>query len=136
MFPRYPDFTSSVANHFTFCLKCSRNCPETLNNLNGEFTDDLLSTFYHYLQFGYYNCEQPRSTPELIGKFSVGDSKKAAQAASTFLLLLPDHEDMAANLEYYTQVSGCHQISRVYSTQINAYIFQVDGVTGVWLSPR
>jgi len=96
----YPDFTSSVANHFTFCLKCSRNCPETLNNLNGEFTDDLLSTFYHYLQFGYYN---------------LGESKKAAQAASTFLLLLPDHEDMAANLEYYTQV---------------------DGVTGVWLSPR
>merc|ERR1719370_2474489 len=96
----YPDFTSSVANHFTFCLKCSRNCPETLNNLNGEFTDDLLSTFYHYLQFGYYK---------------LGESKKAAQAASTFLLLIPNHEDMAANLAYYTQV---------------------DGVSGVWLSPR
>ena len=54
-------------------------------------------------------------------KFSVGESKKAAQAASTFLLLLPDHEDMAANLDYYTQVSGCHQSLRVYSTQINAY---------------
>jgi len=96
----YPDFTSSVANHFTFCLKCSRNCPENLNNLNGEFTDDLLSTFYHYLQFGYYK---------------LGESKKAAQAASTFLFLMPNHEDMAANLAYYTQV---------------------DGVSGVWLAPR
>jgi len=96
----YPDFTSSVANHFTFCLKCSRNCPETLNLLNGEYTEDLLSTFYHYLQFGYYK---------------LGESKKAAQAASTFLLLMPNHEDMAANLAYYTQV---------------------DGVSGVWLSPR
>merc|ERR1712032_152311 len=96
----YPDFTSSVANHFTFCLKCSRNCPESLNNLNGEFTNDLLSTFYHYLQFGYYK---------------LGESKKAAQAASTFLFLMPNHEDMAANLAYYTQV---------------------DGVSGVWLSPR
>merc|ERR1712083_67443 len=56
--------------------------------------------FYHYLQFGYYK---------------LGESKKAAQAASTFLLLIPDHEDMAANLAYYTQV---------------------DGASGVWLSPR
>ena len=43
-----------MANHFTFCLKCRRNCPEILNSLNGEFTDDLVASFYHYLQFGYY----------------------------------------------------------------------------------
>ena len=72
----------------------------------------------------------------------MGESKKAAQAASTFLILLPDHEDMAANLEYYTQVSSpCNLLSpkfksTVHNTQINACIFQVDGVTGVWLSPR
>merc|ERR1712192_271315 len=50
-----------------------------------------------------------------MGYYKLGESKKAAQAASTFLFLMPNHEDMAANLAYYTQV---------------------DGVSGVWLSPR
>ena len=70
----------------------------------------------------------------------MGESKKAAQAASTFLLLLPDHEDMAANLEYYTQVRSPRNLlsPKIKSVQYTnkAYIFQVDGVTGVWLSPR
>jgi len=87
----YPDFTSSVANHFTFCLKCRRNCPEILNSLNGEFTDDLVASFYHYLQFGYYK---------------VGEVAKAAEAATTFILLVPGHQDMQANLDYYTKVEG------------------------------
>ena len=43
------------------------------------------------------------------GKSSLAASqfsaKKAAQAASTFLFLIPDHEDMAANLAYYTHVT-------------------------------
>ena len=51
---RYPDFKSSVANHFTFCLKCKMNCAQNLNNFNGEYMDDLLPSFYHYLQFAYY----------------------------------------------------------------------------------
>ena len=42
---------------------------------------------------------------KIIVCFKVGESKKAAQAASTFLFLIPDHEDMAANLAYYTQVT-------------------------------
>ena len=52
---RYPDFKSSVANHFTFCLKCKMNCAQTLNNFRGEILENLVPTFYHYLQFGYYN---------------------------------------------------------------------------------
>jgi hypothetical protein len=87
----YPDFTSSVANHFTFCLKCRRNCPENLNNLNGEFTEDLVATFYHHLQFGYYH---------------LGQAGRAAAAARSFLLLLPDHGDMQGNLAYYRQQPG------------------------------
>ena len=54
---RYPDFKSSVANHFTFCLKCKMNCAGKLNNFRGESIQDVLPSFYHYLQFGYFKRE-------------------------------------------------------------------------------
>jgi len=87
----YPDFTSSVANHFTFLLKCKVNCAEHLNNFNGEYIDDLVAGFYHYLQFAYYQA---------------GDMEKAGEAAASFLLFNPDHEDMLKNLEYYKAVGA------------------------------
>ena len=31
------------------------NCAQTLNNFRGEILENLVPTFYHYLQFGYYN---------------------------------------------------------------------------------
>ena len=52
------------------------------------------------------NVNNEWSKFELTLSLTVGESKKAAQAASTFLLLVPNHEDMAANLEYYTQVKN------------------------------
>jgi len=85
----YPDFKSSVANHFTFCLKCKMNCAQNLNNFNGEYMDDLLPSFYHYLQFAY---------------FKVGKVDLAAQCAGTYLYLNPDHEDMKGNALYYKEV--------------------------------
>ena len=30
------------------------NCAENLNNFNGEYMDDLLPSFYHYLQYAYF----------------------------------------------------------------------------------
>ena len=45
-----------MANHFPFFLQCRHNCPELTNNRAGEFTEDILASFYHYLQFGYYKC--------------------------------------------------------------------------------
>lgn len=87
----YPDFKSSVANHFTFCLKCKMNCAENLNNFNGEYMDDLLPSFYHYLQFAY---------------FKVGSVEKAAQCTGTYLYLNPGQEDMEGNEVYYREVEG------------------------------
>jgi len=87
----YPDFKSSVANHFTFCLKCKMNCAQNLNNFNGEYMEDLLPSFYHYLQFAY---------------FKVGKVDLAAHCAGTYLYLIPDHEDMAANVLYYKEAEG------------------------------
>ncbi|KAL6418971.1 hypothetical protein ACFW04_011663 [Cataglyphis niger] len=52
----YPEFTSSIANHFAFCLKCKRGCSLAMNNVNGNFLADLLRSHYNYLQFAYYKC--------------------------------------------------------------------------------
>jgi len=90
----YPDFTSSVANHFTFCLKCKMNCAQNLNNFNGEYMDDLLPSFYHYLQFAYFK----------VGKFEM-----AAQCTGTYLYLNPDHEDMKGNALYYKEVEEVNE---------------------------
>merc|ERR1711997_758540 len=68
----YPDFKSSVANHFTFCLKCKMNCARKLNNFRGESMEGLLPSYYHYLQFAY---------------FKMGKIKEAAETAETALYL-------------------------------------------------
>merc|ERR1712130_476501 len=57
--------------------------------------EDLLASFYHYLQFGYYK---------------MGDIEKAAEAAASFLQILPDHQDMLGNLDYYQTVEGVRNI--------------------------
>jgi len=82
----YPDFKSSVANHFTFCLKCKMNCAQSLNNFRGEFIENLVPTFYHYLQFGYFN---------------VGNLTEAARCAWTHSYMVPGDKEMVTNVEYY-----------------------------------
>ncbi|XP_029678000.1 prolyl 3-hydroxylase 2-like [Formica exsecta] len=83
----YPEFTSSVANHFVFCLKCKRGCSLALNNVNGNFRADLLRSHYNYLQFAYYK---------------LGNLKKACAAVASFLLFLPADETMLHNKDYYS----------------------------------
>ncbi|XP_018399168.1 PREDICTED: prolyl 3-hydroxylase 2-like [Cyphomyrmex costatus] len=83
----YPEFTSSIANHFTFCLKCKRICSLTLNNINGNFQSDLLRSHYNYLQFAYYK---------------LGNLKAACAAVASYLLFLPADEAMLNNKDYYS----------------------------------
>ena len=103
---RYPDFKSSVANHFTFCLKCKMNCAENLNNFNGEYMDDLLPSFYHYLQFAYFKGGEKGVYIFSSVSFLVGSVEKAAQCTGTYLYLNPDQEDMKGNEVYYREVEG------------------------------
>merc|ERR1712130_862498 len=72
-------------------MGCKMNCAENLNNFNGEYMDDLLPSFYHYLQFAY---------------FKVGSVEKAAQCTGTYLYLNPGQEDMEGNEVYYREVEG------------------------------
>ncbi|KAE8744370.1 hypothetical protein FOCC_FOCC008974 [Frankliniella occidentalis] len=81
-----PDFTSSIANHFVYCLKCKAKCQSKLSVLNGEKYDDFLATHFNYLQFAYYKK---------------GNLREACAAAGTYLLFLPGDSTMLENVEYY-----------------------------------
>ncbi|XP_028045555.1 prolyl 3-hydroxylase 2 isoform X2 [Monomorium pharaonis] len=83
----YPEFTSSIANHFTFCLKCKRGCSLALNNINGNFQSDLFRSHFNYLQFAYYK---------------LGNLKAACAAVASYLLFLPADETMLHNKDYYS----------------------------------
>ncbi|XP_014480867.1 PREDICTED: prolyl 3-hydroxylase 1-like isoform X2 [Dinoponera quadriceps] len=83
----YPEFTSSVANHFAFCLKCKRGCSLGLNSVNGEYRSNLLSSHYNYLQFAYYK---------------LGNLRAACAAVASYLLFLPADETMLHNKDYYS----------------------------------
>nr|XP_012234724.1 PREDICTED: prolyl 3-hydroxylase 2-like isoform X1 [Linepithema humile] len=83
----YPEFTSSISNHFAFCLKCKRGCSLALNNVNGNFRGDLLRSHYNYLQFAYYK---------------LGNLKAACAAVASYLLFIPADETMLHNKDYYS----------------------------------
>ncbi|XP_011879110.1 PREDICTED: synaptonemal complex protein SC65-like isoform X2 [Vollenhovia emeryi] len=83
----HPEFTTSIANHFTYCLKCKRGCSLALNNVNGNFQNDLLRSHYNYLQFAYYK---------------LGNLKAACAAVTSYLLFLPADETMLHNKDYYS----------------------------------
>ncbi|KAK3914415.1 Prolyl 3-hydroxylase 1 [Frankliniella fusca] len=81
-----PDFTSSIANHFVYCLKCKAKCQSKLSRLNGEKYDDFLAKHFDYLQYAYYKQ---------------GNLKKACTAAGTYLMILPADTTMLENVQYY-----------------------------------
>ncbi|CAL7946478.1 unnamed protein product [Xylocopa violacea] len=94
----YPEFTSSIANHFAYCLKCKRICSRTLNSINGDYRGDILRSHYNYLQFSYYK---------------LGNLKAACAAVESYLLFDPMDETMLQNKEYY---SGQPKVNGDYFT--------------------
>ncbi|XP_034172904.2 prolyl 3-hydroxylase 2 isoform X1 [Osmia lignaria lignaria] len=82
----HPEFTSSIANHFAYCLKCKRVCSQVLNSINGNYHRDMLKSHYNYLQFSYYK---------------LGNLKAACTAVESYLLFDPADETMLQNKEYY-----------------------------------
>ncbi|KZC12803.1 Synaptonemal complex protein SC65, partial [Dufourea novaeangliae] len=83
----HPEFTSSIANHFAYCLKCKRFCHQQLNSINGDYRKDMLRSHYNYLQFSYYK---------------LGKLKSACAAVESYLLFDPVDETMIHNKEYYS----------------------------------
>eukprot|EP00095_Tigriopus_kingsejongensis_P000094 maker-scaffold1877_size25834-snap-gene-0.6 protein:Tk00094 transcript:maker-scaffold1877_size25834-snap-gene-0.6-mRNA-1 annotation:"hypothetical protein TcasGA2_TC004700" len=85
----FPDFITSIANHFTFCLRCKLRCISKLENLDGEVVEGLFPLLYHYLQMGYYKG---------------GDVENAVKCVETYRLFHPNDADMNQNLEFYRDV--------------------------------
>lgn len=83
----HPEFISSIANHFAYCLKCKRACSRMLNNVNGDYRRDMLRSHYDYLQFSYYK---------------LGKLKAACAAVESFLLFDPVDTRMLENRKYYS----------------------------------
>ena len=42
---------------FISLLECRSSCVESLGDFRSDRAEDFLGTFFHYLQFGYHNCE-------------------------------------------------------------------------------
>ncbi|XP_071546845.1 prolyl 3-hydroxylase 1-like isoform X2 [Panulirus ornatus] len=82
----YPDFISSVANHYTFTLRCKRRCIWQLSNLYGEIDDDFYASYFNYLQYSYYQ---------------EGDTKKACEAVASALHVNPDDAVQIRNKQFY-----------------------------------
>ena len=69
--------------------------------------DDLLPSFYHYLQFAYFKGSHLNKVTSILFSVSlVGAIEKAAQCTGTYLYLNPGQEDMVGNEVYYKEVEG------------------------------
>lgn len=90
----FPDFVSSVANHFTFTLRCKRKCLWQLSDLYGEIDDNFLPSYFDYLQYAY---------------FQKGETRKACEALASFLHLNPKDEVQNRNKEFYDSVEEVTQ---------------------------
>ncbi|KAK7067091.1 procollagen-proline 3-dioxygenase activity protein [Halocaridina rubra] len=82
----FPDFISSVANHYTFTLRCKRRCAFQLSNLYGEPIEHFFASYFNYLQYSYYQ---------------EGEYKKAYESVASALVLTPDDEVQLRNKEFY-----------------------------------
>jgi len=93
----FPEFIVSISNHFTYCLKCKRNCPSKLNTVNfpPSNSDDekphILPQMYFYLMYAYYK---------------VGDLRKVGGCIASHQLMDPSHTVMQQNLDYFVNEGG------------------------------
>lgn len=82
----YPDFITSIGNHFTFNLYCKANCTRTLSRIRAENYDSVVGAHLEYLQLAYYKTD---------------NIEAACHAIGGFMLFEPDNEAMKHNVEFY-----------------------------------
>eukprot|EP00058_Branchiostoma_floridae_P006432 XP_002591920.1 hypothetical protein BRAFLDRAFT_128995 [Branchiostoma floridae] len=83
---RVPTFMNTSPS-FSSPSQCKAGCPEEVAGPNQRTNyKNYLPMHYHYLQFCLYQ---------------LGEVVDAAQAASSFLLFIPDHGDMLQNIQFY-----------------------------------
>ncbi|XP_049275082.1 prolyl 3-hydroxylase 2-like isoform X2 [Rhipicephalus sanguineus] len=83
------EFAEVAAGHHLASLKCKEQCPDQLSYLDGHRRPNFFASFYHYLQFSYYQ---------------LGKLQKACEATQSYLLLVPDDSEMWYNQAFYAQL--------------------------------
>lgn len=81
------DYHSVMAHAIRELLECRVHCHSDLARVQGDALEDYLPHHFHYLQFAYYK---------------LGQLLKAAEAAATYLGMVPSDEVMLHNVRYYT----------------------------------
>lgn len=85
-----PEFTTTVSNYMLSLLLCKQKCQEKLKSLDFDSGQMFLADLLNYLQISYYN---------------IGRIEDAAKAVQTYLLILPNDEDMLSNKQIYTTLT-------------------------------
>ncbi|ROT72577.1 Prolyl 3-hydroxylase 1 [Penaeus vannamei] len=80
------DFVMTVANQYTYTIRCKRRCNRAHGNLLGETIQNFLASYFNYLQFAYYQ---------------ENNIEKACEAVASSLLLDPEDPIQQRNKQYY-----------------------------------
>ncbi|XP_021368340.1 prolyl 3-hydroxylase 1-like isoform X2 [Mizuhopecten yessoensis] len=91
---RDPDFIHAVADHYISVLQCQVGCVDVLSKIYVQQQPNYFAEHFHYLQYAYYKKQY---------------NDRAVEATGTYLLFIPDNEDMQANRRYYIQNLGYHE---------------------------
>ncbi|CAG4978663.1 unnamed protein product [Parnassius apollo] len=103
-----PEFTVTVSNYMTALLMCKQKCQDKLKYLNFNSGIEFLADLLNYLQISYYH---------------LGRIEDAAKAVESYLLLLPNDEDILSNKNIYSSLTD--QKNFVEKSDI-AYYFKRD----------
>lgn len=103
---RTPDLATMLSANVQSLLQCRQDCSYKLaTNTKKMILEDFFERHYHYLQFAYYK---------------VGNLKKAAECAATYLLYHPEDEVMLGNIKHYKEMEGLSEEDFVPRQEIAA----------------
>ena len=54
------EFSRAISHYLMAVLECRIQCTEQLGKFPRDTEDDILTSYFRYLQFSYFQCEQPR----------------------------------------------------------------------------
>ncbi|XP_047491315.1 cartilage-associated protein-like [Penaeus chinensis] len=105
------DFIMTIANQYTYTIRCKRRCNRAHGNLMGETIQNFLASYFNYLQFAYYKED---------------NTKKACEAVASSLLLDPEDPIQQRNKQFYLSTEYVTEDSFVPRESVVAYKNRLD----------
>lgn len=91
MYSNSRSLSDAIISSLKTVLKCQHRCVEKLGNFRQDKSEHFLGSYFHYLQYGYFNLNQ---------------SIAAVEASATQSRLEPDSEVAKRNAVFYRQQKG------------------------------